>query len=142
MINKLSRIALLSAILPLSGCITGTAQNAPAAAPVSPVMVAAKKNDVVFNYKANGKTYRVLARYDRILKGYGTALNITSGGTFNGSAIEDREAQNTIRDAFRAQGICKDGLHPGIIQFGYGFSAESGSWGAKVKCSEKRQENW
>lgn len=142
MIYRLSRIALLSAILPLSGCMTGTSQNTPVTAPITPVMVTAQKNDIVFNYKANGKTYRVLARYDSWLKGYGTALNITSGEAFDGSADEDREAQNAIRDAFRAQGVCKNGLHPGLIQFGYGFSAETGAWGAKVKCTEKLQANW
>ena len=123
----------------LSGCMgSSTADPVPAQAP-QPAKV--KKNDVVFNYSAGGRTYRLHTRDDTLLRAHGTDMTVVSGPAFTGATSEDALAQNTIRDAFRAQGICKDGQHPGILQFGYGYSTERGAWAAKVRCSEKRQAN-
>ena len=126
----------------LSGCVqpSETASTNTNTSPVETENV--KKNDIVFNYSANGKIYRIHSRYDRILRAYGTTVSVVSGGpAFTGSNSEDAEAQNTIRDAFRSQGICKDGLHPGLITFGYGYSAEFRQWSARVRCTDKIQAN-
>jgi len=137
---KIAIIGATAITLAVSGCMqapdTKTATSAPA-----PKAAKVKKNDIVFNYSANGKTYKLHARYDSILRAYGTALSVVSGAPFTGATAEDAEAQNTIRDAFRAQGICKDGLHPGLLQFGYGYAPDLQSWGAKVRCSDKNQGN-
>ena len=128
-------------LIGLSGCVsTEQAQTAPST-PTVPIETAAKKGDIIFNYRANGADYKIHARYDRLLRAYGLELIRLSGAPFTGASSEDKEAQNTIRDAFLSRKICKGGLYPGILQWNYGYIAERGVWGAKVRCTKEKQKN-
>lgn len=91
-----------------------------------------------FQYAANGKQYEIRYKWDSILAGYGADISRISNPGFAGGPEEDAEAQNTLRDAFRAK-VCNPGLHPGLLQLGYGYS--NGKWGAKLKCTSKFQAN-
>ncbi|MEL7258023.1 MAG: hypothetical protein AAFN80_09300 [Pseudomonadota bacterium] len=134
-------ISLIAALAFLSGCMQSVESETPAPKEFTPPAAKVKKNDVVFNYSANGRTYRLHTRYDGILRAHGMEMTVVAGPAFAGGPEEDAEAQNTIRDAFRAQGICKEGLHPGILALNYGYVPERRSWIAKVRCSEKKQAN-
>lgn len=135
--SKLFTIAAIT-IVGLAGCVPSeTAKTAPVAKAETP----AQKGDIIFNYSSKGTQYKIHARYDTWIKVYGVELTRLSGGSFSGDTSEDAVVQNTIRDAFRSRKICKDGLHPGITQWNYGFIADRGTWGAKVRCSEVQQKN-
>lgn len=100
-----------------------------------------RKGDLIFDYSANAKTYRIQARYDRILRSYGMEIRAVSGAPLTGDPSEDAEVQNTIRDAFRAEGVCAEGKYPGILAFNYGYFEQLGAWAAQVRCSDKLQAN-
>jgi hypothetical protein len=133
--------AALIAAFALTGCIepASTVDTKPAA-------TAAKKPTktrglITFTYAANSKVYEITTKYDGLARSYGTELRVVSGTPLTGDLAEDAEAQNTIRDAFRAQNICGTGFHPGILGFNYGYYDPLGAWVAQVRCSEKVQSN-
>lgn len=94
-----------------------------------------------FTYSANGNTYRLQTKNDGLLRARITSVTVVEGTPFTGDVSEDPTVQNLIRDAFRAQGICPAGEHPGLLNFGYGYNQENDFWVARVRCSEKRQAN-
>ena len=132
--------ALIMAVT-LSACGTTDTSQTTAAAAQPTQETATRKGDLIFNYSANAKTYRIHARYDWILRSYGTEIRVVSGAPLTGAPSEDAEVQNTIRDAFRAEGVCKDGKHPGILGVNYGYFEQLGAWAAQVRCSDTLQAN-
>lgn len=154
-LNMISATCLCSLLL---GCVATDPSETSSQAPAKNVYIASL-HDLnkmpSFTYSANGKHYLVRYKRDRVFNMIVAVLSVQSGKPFTGDAVEgveaqniitveDAEAQNTIRDAFRSNKMCKDGKHPGILQFGYGpllVSDGSWIWNSKVRCSKTHQAN-
>jgi hypothetical protein len=101
--------------------------------------VPSKKEE--FFYSDNDSKYRMQTTWDGILRARITAVNVEEGNAFTGKGNEFIDVQNLIRDAFRAENICENGEHPGILDFGYVYDPNNAVWAARVRCSEFFQKN-
>ncbi|MGB7269266.1 MAG: hypothetical protein WBC90_07065 [Albidovulum sp.] len=148
----MSKIQLLLPLvgLLLAACTTGDSTATPAAANgprVDPQALTpqfmASKNFTRFDFSANGKTYAIWRKRDPLVRSDKVVTQVMRGTPFTATAADDREVQNMLRDAYRAQGICPDGQHPGLLGVGYGawIAGKTPSWGANVRCSAKVQAN-
>lgn len=89
---------------------------------------------------ASGQEFRIDLRWDPLLRGYGTEITRT-GPPLSSDTADDALVQNTLRDFFAAN-ICSEGYFPGILESPYGpLEKRPGAWGAKIKCTTKRQAN-
>lgn len=95
------------------------------------------------SYSASGKTYVVYYQRDRLARADKVVTQVTKGTPFTATTSDDVEVQNMLRDAYRAHGLCAEGLHPGLINLGYGPFMAGGtpSWSAYIRCSDKLQAN-
>lgn len=84
-----------------------------------------------------GKTYPLTLKWDSILGAFIVNSKTNAGKPWSGRETDDILFQNMVRAAFRDQ-VCTEGLHPGVLQFGYGYAKDLG-WVARVKCTSKRQ---
>lgn len=142
--NKLrySQIILFFAFL--SAC-SSTTQNEEQAAVVNPLekgkAFKIQRAKEQFFYSANGIKYRLQTTWDGLLKARITVINVEEGTAFTGGGNESSEVQNLIRDAFRSEGLCENGEHPGLLDFGYVFDPNNFIWAARVRCSDTFQKN-
>jgi hypothetical protein len=142
--NNIISVAAVVAAFTLSGCMGSgdSSQNTPTEP--TAVSMADLGKLKTFDYSANGKAYTFWIKEDKLFKKHKVIVAVKSGKRFTGDSSEDVEVQNTMRDGLRANGMCANGLHPGLIQFGYSSAPlERGDWGwfGFYACSEKFQKN-
>ncbi len=148
---KFAKFAIsILASLSLAACVAGSEQGASTSAtkqvakepPRTPEFFASKGFQN-FTYSASGKTYVVYFKRDRLARADKIVTHVTRGTPFTATTADDAEVQNMLRDAYRAQDLCGAGLHPGLIDLGYGpfIAGDVPMWSAYVRCSEKKQEN-
>lgn len=124
-----SKIVTFGAILGLGAC--SNAQDS------GTVMEASDSDIVKITHNYQGVTYPLDLKWDSILKGFIVISESNSDISWTASEADDIKFQNMARSAFREQ-VCEEGLHPGVLQFGYAFIADFG-WVARVKCTDKFQ---
>ena len=103
----------------------------------------AKKGFQSITFSASGNSYLVYFKRDRLARADKIVTYVSKGTQFTGTSADDSKVQNMLRDAYRARGLCKQGLHPGLINLGYGPGTDGDIvyWTAYVRCSEKKQAN-
>ncbi|MCR8828018.1 hypothetical protein [Pseudosulfitobacter koreensis] len=140
----IKRTAALVALSLIAACSTGTTQT-PAATKVTTLTPAymAQNGFRQLSYTGGGKSYVLYTKRDALARGDKVLIQVTKGTPFTRTTADDVEVQNTVRDAYRALGLCPAGQHPGLISFGYGASpsVEPPTWSAYVRCSDKMQAN-
>lgn len=125
------KISALSGLLVATGC--ATAQN-------SGTVLEARNGQVqTISHSYKGINYPLNLHWDSILKAFIVNSKVTTKTKWTSSEANDIRFQNMVRSAFRAK-VCEEGLHPGIIAFGYGFSPDPNiGWIARVKCTKTFQ---
>lgn len=145
--NTATRLIIPALVVALTGCLKASESTSPVSdtqkSPALTQEFLAKKNFTSVTYSTAAKTYVIhrkpdpLARADKIL------TQVTRGTPFTATNADDAEVQNMLRDAYRKLGLCPDGLHPGLLNLGYGAYKPGGvpTWSAFVRCSDKVQKN-
>ena len=147
-VSKYLAIALCSGAL--AACTTGAETGSSTASKsTTPSFPEATPENLVsqgftrFIYSAGGKTYAIFRKRDPLVRGEKVGIQVISGPAFTATIADDAEVQNTLRDAYRANKICAEGEHPGVLGIGYGPGIWGGvpTWTASVRCSTKLQSN-
>lgn len=141
---KIIQLCVVGALIAiLSGCTTTSAPSPKSQLTPLEIGKAVQIKDKVeeFTFAYRGNTYRLQTRRDTLLQARITVVNVEQGEVFTGKDDEDLLVQNVIRDAFRAEGICKDGKHPGLLNFGFLYDPREYYWVARVRCSDVLQKN-